>query len=115
MPVIERGIAMAKEEFAARLRELREGRGWTQAELALKVGVSADSVAQWERARCEPTWSHAVALADALGVPIEAFRQAPAVLPPRRKAGRPRKPTPPAEPPAAEPSGGKRSRRKKGG
>src|SRR5262249_36944669 len=49
MPVAERGSAMAKEEFAARLRELREGRGWTQAELAVKVGVSADSVAQWER------------------------------------------------------------------
>jgi hypothetical protein len=35
----------------------------------------------------------------------EAFRQAPAVLPPRRKAGRPRKHRPPAEPPPpAEPA-----------
>jgi transcriptional regulator with XRE-family HTH domain len=106
---------MPKEEFAARLRELREERGWTQAELAVKAGVSAAAVAQWERARFEPTWSNVVALADALGVSTEAFRQAPAVLPPRRKAGRPRKPRPPVEaPPAAEPSGGKRSRRKKG-
>jgi len=107
---------MAKEEFAARLRELREGRGWTQAELAVKAGVSAAAVAQWERARFEPTWSNVIALADALGVPIEAFRQAPAVLPPRRKAGRPRKPRPPAEepaPPVAEPSSEKRKGRKK--
>jgi transcriptional regulator with XRE-family HTH domain len=91
---------MTKDEFAARLRELREEKGWTQAELAERVGVSAHTVAQWERSRREPSWNNVVAMADALGVSTEAFRQLPKEVLPRPKAGRPKK-TPPAEPGAA--------------
>jgi transcriptional regulator with XRE-family HTH domain len=96
-----RGIAMAKDEFAARLRELREQKGMTQAELAEKVGVSSDAVARWERGIREPAWSNLTALADALGVSLDAFRQPPKEAPPR-KPGRPKKQPPaPGEPPAS--------------
>jgi transcriptional regulator with XRE-family HTH domain len=109
-PVLKpRGIAMTKDEFAARLRELREEKGMTQGQLAGMAGVSEQAVAQWERGLREPTWSNMVAVADALGVSTEAFRQPPKEVPPKRKAGRPRKAPPaagqppPPGPPAGEP------------
>ncbi len=85
---------MSAEWFAGRLRELRVGAGLTQDQLAEKAGVKRDAVARWERGTREPSWSNVVALADALGVSTEAFRQEPGpaqiALP-----GRPRK-APPA-------------------
>jgi transcriptional regulator with XRE-family HTH domain len=84
---------MSAAWFAGRLRELRAGVGLTQEQLAEKAGVKRDAVARWERGNREPSWSNVVALADALGVSCDAFRQEPAALPgPHR--GRPRKATP---------------------
>ena len=36
------------------IRELRQARGWTQFELALKVGVHPQAVYLWERGRRTP-------------------------------------------------------------
>ncbi len=104
-----RGIALADGVFSLRLRELRDAAGWTQAELASRSGVSERAVAQWERGIRQPSWEHVIALADALGVSTEAFRQEPTPpIPEKRKPGRPRKPPSEGEaPPAAgaEPAG----------
>lgn len=61
---------MAKtNEFAARLRALRQQRGLSMQELADKIGVSAPSVFNWERGRQPRNKEHIQALADALIVP----------------------------------------------
>jgi transcriptional regulator with XRE-family HTH domain len=82
-------------------------RGLTQDQLAETAGVKRGAIARWESGAREPSWSNLVALADALGVSTEAFRQeaAPAPAPqrgrprtaapqqqtPKRPRGRPRK------------------------
>jgi transcriptional regulator with XRE-family HTH domain len=76
--------------FAGRLRELREGLGLTQEQLAVRAGVKRDAVARWERGIREPSWSSVLALAEALGVDCRAFLEPPAELP-EPKRGRPPK------------------------
>ena len=70
--------------FAARLQELRAGAGLTQRELADRAGLNIGTVTKLEQGQQEPTWPKVVALADALGVPVGAFR-VPA-MGPRTKA-----------------------------
>lgn len=53
---------------ADRLRDTRRARGWTQAELAARVGVSRDTVGQWESSRA-PRPERVAQLAEVLGVP----------------------------------------------
>jgi transcriptional regulator with XRE-family HTH domain len=60
--------------FGERLRQLREANGFTQETLARAAGVHQQSIARWERGQREPDWSVVCRLADALGVPLEAFR-----------------------------------------
>jgi transcriptional regulator with XRE-family HTH domain len=86
---------VSKQQFGARLQELRLARGWSQADLAQNAGVNVWAVRQWEGGRSDPGWTSVVALADALGVSTEAFREAPQA--PRRKwaRGRPKKQPPP--------------------
>ncbi len=94
---------MSAEWFAGRLRELRTEAGLTQEQLAEMAGVQRDAVARWERGTREPSWGNVVALADALGVSCDAFRQEPRPAPvPQR--GRPRKALPP-EPAPKRPRG----------
>jgi transcriptional regulator with XRE-family HTH domain len=81
---------MSAEWFPARLRELRSQAGLTQEQLADKAGVKRGAIARWELGKREPSWSNVIALADALGVSCEAFRQAPASSPEPRR-GRPPK------------------------
>jgi transcriptional regulator with XRE-family HTH domain len=88
---------MNADWFAGRLRELRGVAGLTQEQLAERAGVKRDAVARWERGNREPSWSNVIALADALAVSTEAFRQEPGPTQPPQP-GRPRKE--PAEAPA---------------
>jgi transcriptional regulator with XRE-family HTH domain len=90
------------EQFGARLQELRLARGWSQEDLAVKASVPVWSIRNWERGKHELGWGSVVALAEALGVSTEAFREAAAA--PRRKwaSGRPRKPQPAAKGPPLE-------------
>jgi transcriptional regulator with XRE-family HTH domain len=86
---------MDPEQFAPRLKELREQAGLTQKALAEKAGLSQRAVSHWEQGLREPSWSNVLALATALGVDCLAFQQAPAaVSEPRR--GRPAKVEAPA-------------------
>lgn len=43
--------------FSQRLKELSLECGFTQVELAFKVGCNQSMVARWERGECEPTAS----------------------------------------------------------
>src|SRR5262249_21275227 len=105
---------MSAEWFKDRLREIRAAKGWTQAELAERAGMTREGVAQGEPGRREPAWASVVALANALGVGCDAFLHPPAAgtaTPQERRPGRPRK-TPIAgqtgDAPGGNPGGGKR-------
>ena len=53
------------------LKFLRESRGYTQAQLAGKVGVSQQAVGKWERGESDPQWDLAPRLAEALECKID--------------------------------------------
>ena len=55
------------------IRQLREERGWTQLDLAVRVGVTTATVYNWERGRFEPRASQFKALAQAFGVPMDSI------------------------------------------
>lgn len=52
------------------IRQLREGRSMTQAELAEKIGVSSKTVSKWETAKGLPDISLLQPLAQALGISV---------------------------------------------
>lgn len=52
------------------IRQLRENRGLTQAELAEKIGVSSKTISKWETAKGLPDISLLQPLAQALGVSV---------------------------------------------
>lgn len=54
--------------MAKRLRQLRADRGWSQADLAERAGVSRVHIARIETAKMEPTLGVIVKLAKALRV-----------------------------------------------
>jgi transcriptional regulator with XRE-family HTH domain len=81
---------MKAEWFAGRLRELREGKGLTQKQLAARIGLTTDGVAKLERAERSPTWETVIALCHALAVEPSDFARKPAARPEPRR-GRPRK------------------------
>jgi len=51
-----------------RIKELRDGRGWTQQDLAEAVGVSRQSIISIERNRYEPSLELALTFARLFGV-----------------------------------------------
>lgn len=55
------------------IRELREKRGWTRLELAMRLGVTPGTIYNWERGTNEPKATQFRALAEALGVPMESI------------------------------------------
>ncbi len=55
------------------IRQLREERGWTQLELANRLGVTPATIYTWERDRNEPRASQFRKLADLFGVPMDAI------------------------------------------
>ena len=56
-----------------RLREARAAAGWTQAELARRVGVSRKTINTVENGVFVPSTVLALKLAQALGVPVEGL------------------------------------------
>jgi transcriptional regulator with XRE-family HTH domain len=89
--------------FAGRLRELREGAGLTQTELAGRAGLTREGVAQLETGRRKPAWETVLALCQALECSCEAFTRPPAERP-AAGPGRPRK----------EPEGARAPKRRRG-
>lgn len=61
------------ENFAKRLAKLRKEKGYTQSELADKIGVSNKSVSRWETGEGYPDISVLVDLADALDVSVDVL------------------------------------------
>jgi putative transcriptional regulator len=59
------------EVLRNRLREMRDARGYTQAELAARVGVSRKTVNTVENRVFTPSALLAIKLAEALGVTVE--------------------------------------------
>ena len=55
------------------IRELREGRGWTQLQLGNMLGVTPVTVYNWERGQHMPTAPQLRALARVLGVSMDAI------------------------------------------
>ena len=82
-----------KVRLGNRIRELRKQAGLSRGLLAKVAGLSARAVQQWELGDREPGWFNMVALADALGLSCDAFRQEAAAAPEPQR-GRPRKSTP---------------------
>jgi transcriptional regulator with XRE-family HTH domain len=80
--------------FAARLRALREARGWSQQTLAEKAGCRLETVSRLELGKQEPAWPLVLALGKALGVDCTAFQTPPEPppAPDRPKARKPRRP-----------------------
>jgi transcriptional regulator with XRE-family HTH domain len=66
------------EEFADKLRELREKANLTQEALARKANLSLGYVAKLEQGKANPSWTTVRALAKALGkTPNDFLRDAP--------------------------------------
>ncbi len=60
-----------RKAFAARMKELRKQRGWTQKELANKIGTNYQLVNKYESALHTPPLDKLVLLAEALGTSID--------------------------------------------
>ena len=58
-------------EIANRLLALRREHGYSQEELAYKLGVSRQAVSKWENGTSEPNTSNLMALARLYGIPAE--------------------------------------------
>lgn len=54
--------------MGARIRRLRDQRGWSQYVLADKVGVTQAGVSAWEQGHRVPKWPELRALAEVFGI-----------------------------------------------
>src|SRR5437879_2899213 len=110
-------LEMNPEWFGPRLRELRDGAGLTQQQLAERAGLTREGIAQLETGRREPAWRTVLALCQALGAEPGDFIQPPTEREASR--GRPRKVSaadvaPATEEPAKGKAKGKGQRGKSG-
>jgi transcriptional regulator with XRE-family HTH domain len=60
-------------EIANRLVELRKKSGYSQEELAEKIGISRQAVSKWERAESSPDTDNLIALSRLYGVSLDAL------------------------------------------
>ena len=55
------------------IRQLRQERGWSQMDLAVRVGVDRSNVTRWENGAKNPSPGNRQRLADLFGVSVEAI------------------------------------------
>lgn len=82
---------MSHTYFSGRLRELREGAGISQKELADRTGLHLRTVCALESGRSVPNWETVLTLCTVLGVPCMTFTEKPCKATKKRPRGRPRK------------------------
>ena len=58
-------------QIADRLVALRREQGWSQEELAIRLGVSRQAVSKWERAEASPDTDNLIALARLYGISLD--------------------------------------------
>lgn len=58
-------------EFGQRIVRLRRRKGWAQAELAQRLGVTRERLGHWERGECNPPLDALLALGRVLGIPLD--------------------------------------------
>lgn len=64
---------MRATEIGTRLRDLRAALGWSQADLAAKVGRQVNAVSEWETGKRTPPRSVLARLAHDLELPVSVF------------------------------------------
>ena len=69
--VSKAGISMAFKDV---LRQLREEKGYTQAELGKKLGVSKSAISMWENGNRFPRFEDQEMIADFFNVPLDRLR-----------------------------------------
>ena len=67
------------------IRQLREERGWSQLEVAVRVGVEQSTVSEWERGVKTPRPRRQQALADLFGISVESIAFGPAEPTPQER------------------------------
>lgn len=60
-----------KNLFSVRLKELRLQHGFSQEELAEKIGIKRNSYSDWENGKCKPNYEKLEKLADFFGVSLD--------------------------------------------
>ena len=70
---------------AQTIRQLRQERGWSQMELALRLGLSQGTISDWERGLAVPRPKMQVRLAELFGVSVERIALGPAEPEPKDK------------------------------
>jgi transcriptional regulator with XRE-family HTH domain len=65
--------AMLRSELGRRIIKTRMRRGWTQAELARRLGVPRERLGKWERGLNAPSLEDLAALSEVLEVPLEGL------------------------------------------
>ena len=59
------------------IRQLRQERGWTQEQLARRLGVNQSAISAWELGQRVPRLRYQQALTDLFGVSVEAIAYGP--------------------------------------
>jgi transcriptional regulator with XRE-family HTH domain len=59
------------KELGLRIVRIRKRRGWSQAQLAARLGVPRERLGKWERGLNAPSLDHLSALSKVLEVPLE--------------------------------------------
>ena len=54
-----------------KIKELRQGKGYSQGQLALRLNIHRNHISLWETDRCEPSISNCIALADVFNVTLD--------------------------------------------
>ena len=60
-----------KNLFSVRLKELRLQHGFSQEELAEKIGIKQNSYSDWEHGKCKPNYEKIEKIADFFGVSLD--------------------------------------------
>lgn len=75
------GMQTPDHSLGERIKIERKKRGWSQDDLAQKVGVRGLAVGKWERAQANPTTDNRIALAEVFGIDVADLGVSPSVTP----------------------------------